>query len=338
MNKHFVKIINLCIIIALVSASLMGCSSKKETPKEVATKPEFVLKFGHIANEENTWHKGALKFAEVVKEKSKGRILVEIYPNNQLGSEMDVIQSIQTGTADMTITADSLQNWAPVIGVMSAAYAIRDSEHMKKVVNGEVGKEIEKAIVDKTGLHPITWFERGPRNLTSNRPIKTPADLKGIIIRVPNVPVYVKTWDALGAKPTPMAFAEVFTSLQQGTIEGQENPLALIKSAGLFEVQKYCNLTEHIRGWIYVVIGEKKFQSMPKDLQTVILDAATEMQKYEHELFVAEEDQIAKELQAKGMTFVKVDKEAFEAKAKEAVISSLKPEQKSAYEKIINTK
>jgi tripartite ATP-independent transporter DctP family solute receptor len=294
-------------------------------------KAEYTLKFGHLANEENVWHKAAVKFAELVAEKSGGRIEVKVYPNEQLGKEMELIDGIRMGTVDMTITGESMQNWAPKAGLMGAPYAIRNADHLAKIAGGEIGQEIEQEIIDKIGLRPVGWFGRGPRNLTSNRPVKHPDDLKGMILRVPNVPLFVAVWEALGAKPTPMAFSEVFTSLQQGTIEGQENPYALIKSAGFYEVQKYCNLTEHVISWIYVVLGEKKFQSMPEDLQKVILEAGQEMQEYEHQLFQEAEQGLAQELQDLGMTFVEVDKAAFQKKAEVAVFEALNAEQKDLY-------
>jgi TRAP-type transport system periplasmic protein len=203
----------------------------------VALAADYTFKFGHLANEDNVWHKAAVKFAEVVAEKSGGRIEVRVYPNEQLGKEMELIDGIQLGTVDMTITGESLQNWAPKAALMGTPYAIRDLDHLDSVAGGELGREIEQEVIDTIGLRPIGWFARGPRNLTSNRPIMHPDELKGMILRVPNVPVFVAVWEALGAKPTPMAFSEVFTSLQQGTIEGQENPLALIRSANFQEVQ-----------------------------------------------------------------------------------------------------
>ena len=124
------------------------------------------------------------------------------------------------------------------------------------MADGDIGKTIERKILKRINLRPIGWFKRGPRHLTSNRPIVHPDDLKGMILRVPNVPIYVSVWKALGAKPTPMDFSEVFTSLQQGTIHGQENPFALIKSSSFYEVQDFCNLTGHVISWIYVIIGE----------------------------------------------------------------------------------
>jgi len=318
MRKNLLHVLVLSIMIAMMlsTASLAA---------------EYTLKFGHLANEENGWHKAALKFAEVVAEKSGGRIEVKVYPNEQLGKEMELIDGIQMGTVDMTITGESMQNWAPKAGLMGAPYAIRDLDHLNKIAGGEIGKEIEQEIIEKIGLRPVGWFARGPRNLTSNRPITTPDDLNGMILRVPNVPLFVAVWEALGAKPTPMAFSEVFTSLQQGTIDGQENPLALIKSANFYEVQKYCNLTEHVVSWIYVVLGEKKFQSMPEDLQKIVLEAGQEMQAYERQLFLEDEQKLATELQDLGMTFVEVDKAAFQAKATEAVLNALTPEQKDLY-------
>ncbi|MDV6318030.1 TRAP transporter substrate-binding protein [Chromohalobacter sp. HP20-39] len=301
-----------------------------------ATAADYTLKFGHLANEEHIWNKAAERFQQIVEKKSNGRIDVQIFPNEELGTEMEMINSIQLGTADMTITGESLQNWAPKAAMMAVPYAFRDSEHMRKAVEGEIGKEIEAQIKAQTGLVPIAWFERGPRELTSNRPIKKPSDLNGLRLRVPNVPLFVDTWQALGAKPTPMAFSEVFTALQQGTIDAQENPLSLIESASFDEVQDYVNMTDHVRSWIYVVIGKQKLESMPEDLQKIVLDAADKMQNYEEKLFAEDQKRLRNALEDAGMTFVDVDQEAFAKKATPAVKASLSDEQQKLYEAIQN--
>lgn len=303
---------------------------------QAALAADFTLKFGHLANEENIWHQAAEKFKEEVEANSDGRIDVQLYPNEQLGAEMDVINSIQLGSADMTITGESLQNWAPKAALMAAPYAFRDSDHLRAVVDGEIGAEIEAQIEERAGLVPIAWFERGPRHLTSNKPIQHPDDLDGLRLRVPNVPLFVDTWEALGARPTPMAFSEVFTSLQQSTIEGQENPLSLIESASFFEVQDYVNLTGHVRSWIYVVIGKNKLESMPDDLQQVVLEAADTMQTHEAELFAKDEERLRQDLEEQGMEFVEVDTDAFAEKARPAVINSLNEEQRELFEAIQN--
>ena len=180
----------------------------------------------------------------------------------------------------------------------------------------------------------MLFRSRGPRELTSNRPIKTPDDLDGLRIRVPNVPLFVDTWKALGARPTPMAFSEVFTALQQNTIEAQENPLSLIESASFNEVQKYVDMTDHVRSWIYVVIGKQKLESMPADLQQVVREAASQMQSYEETLFAADQKRLEQALKDKGMTFVEVDQAAFAKQAKPAVLDALNDEQRALYQEI----
>lgn len=297
-----------------------------------------ILKLGHLANEHDVWHLASLKFADEVARLTKGRVEVKVYPNETLGKEMDLINGMQLGTVDMTITGESLQNWAPKAALLAIPYAYKSLDQMIAVASGPIGKDIEAQIIEKAKIRPIAFFPRGPRDLTSNRPIRTLEDLKGLKLRVPNVPLFVNVWRALGAQPTPMAFSEVFTSLQNGVIDAQENPLALIKSANFFEVQKYVNLTEHVRSWIYLAIGEKSFHKLSAADQKAILEAGKLAQAYEYKLFLADEQKLASELKAKGMTFINVDTAPFAAKAKDAVLASVKPDIKAIVEKIFAMK
>lgn len=284
------------------------------------------LKLGHLANEKNSWHLASVKFAEEVERLSGGKIKVEVYPNDSLGKELDLITGMQLGTADMTITGESLQNWAPMAALLAVPYAYKTLEQMDEIASGEIGKKIEAQIIEKAKVRPIAYFARGPRDLTSNRPIKSPDDLKGLKMRVPNVPLFLDVWKALGAKPTPMAFSEVFTSLQNGTIEAQENPLALIRSANFNEVQKCVNMTDHVRSWIYLTISELTWEKLSAEDQEIIMKAAKVAQEYERGLLL---DSLADDrayLESKGMTFVKVDSDAFSAKAKDAVLKNVNKE------------
>lgn len=301
-----------------------------------AAAADMTLKLGHLANEENIWHKACVKFGEELSALTDGRITVEIYPNESLGKEMDLINGMQLGTADMTITGESLQNWAPMAALLAVPYAYKSIEHMDSIAGGEIGSQIEAQIIEKAKIRPVAYFARGPRNLTTNRPIKSPADLDGLKMRVPNVPLFVDVWKALGAQPTPMAFSEVFTSLQNGTIDAQENPLALIKSASFFEVQKHVNLTEHVRSWIYLALSEKTWSKLSEADQKAVLEAGMRAQKYERELFLADEQILVKDLQDKGMTFVEVDGAAFASKAKDAVLANVKPEIRPIVEQLFN--
>lgn len=324
MKKLGIVLLALSVFVSFASAALAA--------------DKIVLKFGHLADEKNTWHLGALKFKELVEKNSGGRIEVKIYPNEQLGKEKDLVTSIQTGTADMGIFGETLTTFgADKTIFMATPYLLRDAAHLHKVAGGEMGKEIEAQVLEKAKLRVLGYMERGPRELTSSRAVKTPDDLKGMKIRLPNVPIFLAAWEALGAKPIPMAFSEVFTSLQQGTIEGQENPYALIASAHFYEVQKYLNKTSHVRGWIYVCIGEKRFASLPDDLKKVVLDAGKEMQAYENKLFLEEEGKLEKLLKEK-MTFVDVDQAAFAKIASEAVLKNLSDSQKEMYKKIQEVK
>jgi len=344
MRKSF-KILSLCLVALLLSVSLLGCAKNeqvdggqiKEEPKE--KKEKIVWKFGHLANEDHIWNKTALRFAELVNEKTDGQIEIKIYPNEQLGSEIDTLNMIKSGTADLTISGESMQNWAPKAALMAVPYAFKDTDHMRKVIESDIGKEIADQVIEKVGVMPIYYHVRAPRNLTSNKPIRTPEDAKGLKMRVPNVPLFVDAWKAVGAQPQVMAFSEVFTGLQQGVIDAQENPYDLIYSASFYEVQKYVNETEHVNGWVYVVLGKKQFESLSEDLQKAVLEAAKETQAYTDELFDAEIAEYKKKVQEEGMEIISdVDKDAFKKAMEPAVKKSLSEEQFDLYQKIASFK
>ena len=315
-------------ILYLAVLSVM-CSCTRKTDKQI-----FILKVGHVANTDHTWHKALEYFSDILFERSKGKIILKVFPNEQLGKETELIRSIKTGIADMTITAGTLQNWTDIVAFSDMPFIFRDSVHMKKLADGPIGKEMEQRILKETGIRIVSYFQRGPRHLTSNRPVVSPADLNGLVMRIPNVPSYSAAWKSLGANPTPMALSEVFTSLQQGTIEAQENPLAMISSTNLYEVQEYVNLTAHVLSWAYVVIGDKQFQSLPSDLKEIFLEAAKDMQKFEHQLFLENETKLRAYLENKGMKFIEADKLSFQQTGSQAVYESLSLEMKDIYDRI----
>ena len=284
---------------------------------------ERTLQLGHLANEENSWHQASLKFAEEVERLTDGRIAVEVFPNESLGKEVDLINGMQLGTVDMTITGESLQNWAPMAALLAVPYAYSSLEQMDEVASGEIGDQIEAQIISNAQIRPLAYFARGPRELTANRAIETPADLEGLRMRVPNVPLFVDVWSALGAQPTPMAFSEVFTSLQNGTIDAQENPLALIRSASLGEVQSVVNLTDHVRSWIYLTISEQTWSQLSDEDKAAIEEAAQTAQEFERGLFLESLETDRAALEEAGMTFVEVDNAAFAEQARDAVLSNV---------------
>jgi TRAP-type transport system periplasmic protein len=325
--------------IAMISAIMLllsACGSESSSGGSGGEKIKW--KFGHLADENHIWHKTAEKFADSVKEKTDGQIEITIYPNNQLGGETDTINSIKAGTADMVISGETMANWSPKAALMAVPYAFRDADHLQKVVEGDIGKEIEDEIKDKVGLTPLYYHTRAPRNLTSKDPISKPEDLNGFSMRVPNVPLFLDAWKAAGAKPQVMDFNEVFTGLQQNVIDGQENPVDLIHSGGLYEVQDYVNETEHVYSWIYILVGNEQFESLSDENKKAVQEAAKEAQEYGKELFDKEIKEYEQKLKDEGMKFNEVDQDAFREAMKPAIKDSLSAEQYELYEKILKVK
>lgn len=314
------------IFLCFLVISLYSCKNKKQEP--------YVLKASLLVNEDHSWHKAFVFFSERLKEKSNGRLLLETFPSEQLAKEVEAIRMIQAGVLDMTTTSSLLSNWTEIMTFCELPFLLKTPDDVEILTQGPLGKRISQVMEEKTGLKPLGYFQAGVRQLTSNKPIRHPDDLQGLILRVPNVPSFVTAWDALGAKTTPMAFSEVFTSLQQGTIDAQENPLALIKVSGFYEVQKYVNLTNHVVSWTYPVIGEKSFEKLPSDLQAIFLEAAEEMITYHQELFLENEKKIRAELEAKGMVFIDVDNAAFIEKCGSAIYETLSPEMQKTYDTV----
>jgi len=284
--------------IALIAGVIAAATST------FAFSADMTLKLGHLANEENSWHLASLRFAEELASLTDNRIEVQVFPNESLGKEIDLINGMQLGTVDMTITGESLQNWAPMAALLAVPYAYKSLEHMDEVASGSIGDDIKAEILEKAKVRPIAYFARGPRNLTSKRAITSPADLDGMKMRVPNVPLFVDVWKSLGASPTPMAFSEVFTSLQSGVIDGQENPLALIRSANFNEVQSHVNQTEHVRSWIYLTIAESTWQKLSDADKTAVESAAAVAQEYERGLLLDSLAEDQKYLESAGMKMI----------------------------------
>ena len=325
------KRILLIAMLVLFSVSMVFAAGSQEGGKQ----EKIVWKFGHLANDQHMWHQTAMKFAELVGEKTGGVIEVKVYPNEQLGKEMELINMIQAGTADITISGESMANWAPKAALMAVPFAFNSTEHMQSTIESEIGDEIAAQITEKIGLIPLYYHARLPRNLTSNTPMSTPADVKGLKMRVPNVPLFLDAWKAVGAYPQAMAFSEVFTALQQGTIGAQENPYDLIYSASFYEVQNYVNETEHVHSWIYVVIGEKQYNSLSAELKAQVDEAVAETQAYANKLFAEDAPTYKQKLIDAGMNINSdVDKAAFRAAMEPAIKAALDAEQFDLYKRI----
>jgi tripartite ATP-independent transporter DctP family solute receptor len=258
-------------------------------------------------------------FAKIVAEKSKGELTVQVFPGGQLGGERDMVESVQLGSIEIGVFGSYVMaNVTPEWGLpIDTPYAMRNQEHFRKVVDGPLAKPIYDAMLQRKGIRHVAWANRGPRYLTSNKSVKTPADLKGVKIRVPEVETYLAAWKMLGATVTPMAFPEVFMALKQGTIDAQENPLELILTSSFYEVQKYVNLTAHICSGYEITVSQRWLKTLSPELQRIVLDGLVEMGKIEDRYQAANEDEIQRKLKDKGMIFNPVDLPKFQEALKE---------------------
>ena len=260
-------------------------------------------------------HGAAEKFASLVEERSAGKIKVKLYPNGILGNERILTESINLRSVDMIITGTSIIGfYIPEYTAFDAPFIFRDYEHLEKVLNGEIGDEIKSALYEKRKIHILSFFFRGPRYMTTtNRIVRTPDDMRGLKLRVPEHPVYIKSWRIFGANPTPLAFSDMFMALKQGVVNGQENPLEVVYSSHLYETQKYVIKTDHLLSCYFASVGDYFYKKFDEKEQKLLKDAIIEASHYQNELMMQYEDEYIKKLIEAGIEFIDdVDREAFE--------------------------
>jgi tripartite ATP-independent transporter DctP family solute receptor len=280
------------------------------------------------------------KLVEKVKKDSDGKLIINHYPAAQLGSEKDIADGVVNGIVDMAIIGPGElgKRFKPVL-VFDGPYVFRDMDHMQKVTNGPVGQELWDQMAKETGIRALNTLYYGTRYVTTSKvPVKTPADLKGLKLRTPDQPLSVANAKAMGANPTPMALSEVYLALQQGVVDGQENPIPTIASQKFNEVQKYINLTGHVVQATPVVISQKKLDSLPEDLRKILVDAVNEIAPEINQEILDNEKATLEEFKKGGMEVVESDVDAFR-QATQSVIKEFEDTWgKGLYEKIQEVK
>ena len=279
---------------------------------------KVVLKLGHIAEPTNPYAMGADHFAQLVAKKSNGEIEIKVFPSSQLGAQKELIEGLIYGTVDMTLTGTAeLGTFQPQMALFDMPFLFKDRAHAYRTLD-TVGMDLGKALEPK-GMKLLGYMENGIRHLTNNtRPVKTPADMKGLKIRVMNNKVYVEMMKSLGASPTPMSFAELFSALQQGTIDGQENPSAHIYTKRFYEVQKYASLTGHAYAPEPVLISMATWKKLTPKQCAIIQEAATECVAWQRALSTKEDEEFWTKIKATGkMQVIKVDRKPFIEATKE---------------------
>ena len=271
-----------------------------------------VIKLGHIAEATNPYGMGADKFAEIVKQKSKGDIEVKVFPSSQLGTQKELIEGLIYGTVDMTLTGTAeLGTFQPQMALFDMPFLFKDRAHAYRSLDS-VGMEMGKPLEAK-GIKLLGYMENGIRHMTNNvRPIKTPADMKGLKIRVMNNKVYVEMMKSLGASPTPMALAELYSAMQAGVVDGQENPSAHIFTKRFFEVQKYASLTGHAYAAEPVLISMMTWKKLTPAQQTIVQESATEAIAWQRKVSETEDSEFWDKIKKTGkMEVITVDRKPF---------------------------
>lgn len=267
-----------------------------------AATAQTVIKVGHGAAEAFHMHRALLKFEELVEAGSDGEIDVQIFPSSQMGPDREMIEGVQTGVLEMAIPPSSFfAGWDPAFAVIELPYMYASKDIAFDVLDGKAGDDMLARVEDQW-LVGLGWLELGVRNVTNNvRPISTPEDLAGVKLRTMKVPAHVATFETLGANPTPMNFGEVYSALQQGVIDGQENPLAIITSQRFYEVQKYLSTTGHVFAVYMPVISKPFFDSLSAEHQQLIRESMAAARAHQAELVAAEDTAQLEEIRAAGV-------------------------------------
>jgi tripartite ATP-independent transporter DctP family solute receptor len=274
------------------------------------------LKLGHVGEPGSLLAASTEEYAKRINARLAGKVKVVVFGSSQLGGDKEMLQKVKLGTLDMVLPSTVMSSEVDLFGIFEMPYLVKDREHMKRIEQAVFWPKLAPE-TEKKGLRVIAVWENGYRNITNNkRPIRTPDDLKGIKLRVPEGKWRVKMFQAYGANPSPMKFSELFTALQTGVMDGQENPLTQIYSAKLQEVQKYLSLSGHVYTPSYLIVGSRKWATLPADVRKVLEDTAKETQAFVYETAAREETDLLGKLKQAGMQVNEVDKDAFFAASK----------------------
>ena len=236
---------------------------------------QTVLKFGSAVSKDSHYGVASAVFCAEIEKNTSNRYKCQEFPNGSLGGEREMIEAVQLGTLDLVVTSSGpLGNFVPEVKIFDIPFLFRDYDHARKVLDGKIGQDILKKFESK-GLVGLVWGENGFRHMTnSKRPIKTPDDAAGLKMRTMENKVHMEGYKAFGILPTPMSFTELFTALQQGTVDGQENPIPVILAAKFSQVQKYLSLTGHVYSPAPIIMNPGVFGKLSADVKTVFLAAA----------------------------------------------------------------
>jgi len=265
---------------------------------------KITFKLGHEGSESWQGHLLVKRFAENAAKASNGEIDIQIFPSGQLGKSRDLMEGIQFGTVDMTVAGGEAMSFFPDFDVVNSPFLFRDRTHFKKTLASPVGERLRKGWEEK-GFKYLCIVDIGIRHVTNNkRPVNTAADLKGLKMRVVPSQVFLETFKALGSTTVPIPFADLYLSLQQNVVDGQENPTTTIRVMKYFEVQKHLSLTAHMLSTSPVLMSLKRWQGLSPDVQKILMESVAEAEAWEHDFMLTDEGKSLEFLRTEGKMIV----------------------------------
>ncbi|WP_211289717.1 2,3-diketo-L-gulonate-binding periplasmic protein YiaO [Sporomusa silvacetica DSM 10669] len=312
--KETKKMLSMLLILIIASLLVSACGKIKETVKPEAPKPKYVLMFNHVLSESEPFHQGFLKWAQRVKERTNGEVEIQVFHSGQLGVEEDIIEQLKQGAPiGQNTNAARLGMYVPAIAVLNAPYFVENIEDVAKLRELPTVKQWEKELEEKHGIKVLSFsWVQGMRHMLTNKPIKTPEDLKGLRIRTLGAPIWQQSIRAMGAAPVAMPFGEVYTGMQQKAIDGADLVYRNVIGAKLFETAKYMSETNHILLINFEVMSKKYFDSLPPEYQRILVEECNNAGMETSKEMEQEVEALRKELTQKGMTIVQdVDLAAF---------------------------
>lgn len=288
---------------SLITSAFLILSCAALIPSSALAADKVKIKFGHVIPTGDTQDVAYRYFADILKDKTDGRIVVETYPDSQLGGERELVEAVQAGTIEMTApSVGVVANFDRTFEVFDFPFIFKDAATAYKVVDSDIGKELA-AKLEKSDLKLLGWGENGFRNLAmKNGTVKSPDQMMGIKLRTMQVPLHIAYWKSIGAAPTPVSFPEVFSALQQGVVDGVENPFELLYSAKLTEPAKHLTVTNHIYDPEPILINKHFFDNLSAQDQALITEAADAMVQKLRSLKVEATEQAIKNIKAQGGT------------------------------------
>ena len=298
-RRHF-----LSLAVAATASVMLAAPVQAQTPTK--------LKWAHVYEVSEPFHKWSVWAAEEIGKRTNGRYQIDVFPASQLGKETDINQGLKLGTVDIIISGSSFAaRDYPPIGVGYYPFTFRDADHLLKYAKSDVFAELAKGYEDKSGNKITALNYYGTRHTSSNRPIAKCADMKGLKMRVPDVPAYLAMPRSCGANTTPIAFAEVYLALQNGTVEAQENPLTTIEAKKFFEVQKHIVLTGHIVDHLNTVVSGKTWKSLSDADKKIFTEVTQEAAAKSTADIIKREKELEGEFKQKGLTVTGIDRVEF---------------------------